>query len=237
MDDIIRQIQEELLMQRDPEPNNNFQRFFKEPVKYYGVKTGRVEQIAKKYWKDLKHKDKHEILQLCELLYQSGYCEETFIVSSWTANMSQLFEYEDIYLFKRWIDLYITNWASCDGFCNHTVGHFIQKYPQAFEEIITWTDSSNRWMRRAAAVSFIIPAKKGEFLDEIFHIADKLLTDSEDMVQKGYGWLLKDASIKHPSEVFSYVMKHKRLMPRTALRYAIERMDPNLKKEAMKKDW
>ena len=55
------------------------------------------------------------------------------------------------------------------------------------------------------------------------------------MVQKGYGWMLKVASQAHLQEVFDYVMKHKAVMPRTALRYAIEKMPPELKSEAMKK--
>ncbi len=57
------------------------------------------------------------------------------------------------------------------------------------------------------------------------------------MVQKGYGWLLKEVSRMHMDEVFSYVMKNKRGMPRTALRYAIELMPKDLKAEAMKKNW
>jgi 3-methyladenine DNA glycosylase AlkD len=92
-------------------------------------------------------------------------------------------------------------------------------------------------MRRASAVSLIVPAKHGKFLKESIEIADLLLTDTDDMVQKGYGWLLKEASRKHTDEVFAYVMKNKRRMPRTALRYAIELMPKELKAEAMKKNW
>jgi 3-methyladenine DNA glycosylase AlkD len=90
-------------------------------------------------------------------------------------------------------------------------------------------------MKRAAAVSLIIPAKKGLFLKEIFTISDRLLTDKDDMVQKGYGWMLKEASQMHQDEVYQYVLKHCEDMPRTALRYAIEKMPPELKSEAMKK--
>ena len=68
-------------------------------------------------------------------------------------------------------------------------------------------------------------------------IADLLLADTDGLVQKGYGWLLKEASRKHTDEVFSYVMANKRVMPRTALRYAIELMPKDLREEAMKKDW
>jgi 3-methyladenine DNA glycosylase AlkD len=92
-------------------------------------------------------------------------------------------------------------------------------------------------MRRASAVSLIVPAKHGKFLKESIEIADLLLTDTDDMVQKGYGWLLKEASRKHTDEVFAYVMKNKRRMPRTALRYAIELMPKELKAETMKKNW
>jgi 3-methyladenine DNA glycosylase AlkD len=90
-------------------------------------------------------------------------------------------------------------------------------------------------MRRAAAVSLIVPAKHGKFLKEAMEIADLLLTDRDDMVQKGYGWLLKEASRKHQKDVFDYVMKNKKEMSRTALRYAIELMPKELKTEAMKR--
>lgn len=56
------------------------------------------------------------------------------------------------------------------------------------------------------------------------------------MVQKGYGWLLKESSRLHQKEVFDYVMKNKSKMPRIALRYAIELMPIEFKAPAMKKD-
>jgi 3-methyladenine DNA glycosylase AlkD len=63
-----------------------------------------------------------------------------------------------------------------------------------------------------------------------------LLIDGDNMVQKGYGWLLKEESRKHQKAVFDYVVKNRSVMPRTALRYAIELMPKELKAEAMKKD-
>ncbi len=98
-----------------------------------------------------------------------------------------------------------------------------------------WAKSDNRWVKRASAVTLIIPARKGLFLKDIFDIADTLLTDKDDLVQKGYGWMLKAASQAHEEEVFDYVMNNKKYMPRTALRYAIEKMPPELKSRAMEK--
>ncbi len=235
MSQILEQIRAELRANTDAATQASFQRFFKEEVKYYGVKTGTVDKIANKYWKEVQSLDKQEIFNLCEDLFRSDYTEEAFIVSSWTPKLTDRFELADLALFKRWIETYINNWAKCDGFCNHTIGNFIEKYPRSVNELINWTASQNRWLKRAAAVSLIIPAKHGRFLTETFRISDRLLPDKDDMVQKGYGWLLKEASRLHQDDVFRYVMKNKKVMPRTALRYAIELMPKELKAEAMKR--
>ena len=237
MDPVISRIRQELTAQADPEIQRTSRRFFKEEISCYGMKTASVIAIAKKYWKEVKDRPKGEIFGLCEELYQSGYMEESFIVSEWAHALSGRYEKEDLTVFRHWIDTYITNWASCDGFCNHTMGDFIEQYPEYIDALKRWTQSENRWMRRAAAVSLIVPAKHGKFLSEAMEIAGLLLEDKDDLVQKGYGWLLKEASRKHTDQIFSYVMKNKRKMPRTALRYAIELMPRDLKAEAMKKDW
>jgi len=236
MDQVIRQIRRDLNEMADPGIQKSSKRFFKEEIRCYGIKTAAVVALAKKYYKEIKDRDKQEIFSLCEELYKSGYMEESFIVSQWAYSLSGRYEPEDLKVFTRWIRTYITNWASCDGFCNHTLGDFFEQYPEYIAELKSWTQSKNRWMRRASAVSLIVPAKHGKFLDESLAIADLLLTDTDDMVQKGYGWLLKEASRKHTRDVFEYVMRNKKEMPRTALRYAIELMPKELRAEAMKKD-
>jgi len=237
MDPVLLHIRQELKNHADPGIQKSSKRFFKEEIQCYGIKTATVISIAKKYWKLVKERPKPEIFALCEELYQSGYMEESFIVSEWAHSLSGRYERQDFDVFRHWIDTYITNWASCDGFCNHTMGDFLEQYPEYIGEIKRWTQSGNRWMRRAAAVSLIVPAKHGKFPDKAIEIADLLLTDRDDLVQKGYGWLLKEASRKHQQLVFDYVMKNRKVMPRTALRYAIELMPKEMKTEAMKKDW
>jgi 3-methyladenine DNA glycosylase AlkD len=109
------------------------------------------------------------------------------------------------------------------------------KYPEFLPELKKWAVSKNRWVKRAAAVSLIIPARKGLWLEEILEIATIQLQDQDDMVQKGYGWMLKSASESQLNPVFKFVMQHKAVMPRTALRYAIEKMPADKKAKAMKK--
>jgi 3-methyladenine DNA glycosylase AlkD len=236
MDPIIAGIRQELQDSADPQARMSFQRFFKEAIQCYGVKVPTVSKIAGNSWKKISSRDKQEIFLLCEELYASNYAEEAFIVSNWVPRLKERFTEDDFSLFAHWIETYISNWATCDSFCNHALGDFIEMYPEFIEELKQWTRSENRWVRRAAAVSLIIPAKQGKFPDAVIAIADLLLTDNDDMVQKGYGWLLKEASRKHQEIIFDYVMKNRQVMPRTALRYAIELMPKDLKTKAMAKD-
>ncbi|MCW4047151.1 MAG: DNA alkylation repair protein [Candidatus Bathyarchaeota archaeon] len=236
MSQVLERIREELRASADEKTRQSFQRFFKENVTYYGVRTPVVGKIAKKYWSQINQFSKQEIFRLCEELYRSGFTEEAFVVAFWLPTLMEQLEPGDLAVFKAWIEKYIDNWAKCDGFCNHTVGGLIEKYPETVNELKCWALSGNRWLKRAAAVSLIVPAKKGGFLQEVFEISDILLLDEDDMVQKGYGWLLKEASRKHQREVLEYVLRNRKRMPRTALRYAVELMPKELKAEAMRRD-
>ena len=236
MSRVIGKIREELKASADEKTVKSFQRFFKEKATFYGVKTGTVGKIAKRYWNEVKSYGKKEVFSLCEELYRSGYTEEAFVVSFWLPNLVEKLEPSDLAIFKGWIEKYIDNWAKCDGLCNHTIGSFVEKYPESINEVKSWAKSKNRWLKRAAAVSLIIPAKKGDFLQDVFEISNLLLSDADDIVQKGYGWLLKEASRKHQKQVFNYVLENKKKMGRTALRYAIDLMPKELKTQAMKKD-
>ena len=73
-------------------------------------------------------------------------------------------------------------------------------------------------------------------IEDAFEIADLLFNDEEIYVLKGYGWMLKEASNTYQNEVFAYVMKNKKDMPRTSLRYAIEKMPEKMRKKAMEKN-
>ena len=77
-----------------------------------------------------------------------------------TESLKKQFEPSDFKVFQRWINKYVNNWADCDTFCNHTVGTFIMMYPEFLNELKQWAKSSNRWTKRASAVSLIIPARK-----------------------------------------------------------------------------
>jgi 3-methyladenine DNA glycosylase AlkD len=235
LQNIISNIHNDLKQNSDEQTRNSGRRFFKEEIKLYGVKSAVVKKIANQYFKIIKDKSKKEIFGLCKILWESGYLEDSFIACQWAYSLRENYEPDDLKVFEKWVKSYVGNWASCDTLCNHTVGAFLEMYPENVSDLKKWAVSKNRWMRRASAVSLIIPARQGKFLKDVFAIADILLSDSDDLVQKGYGWMLKAAGEAHQKEVFGYVMNKKAVMPRTALRYAIEKMPKDLKALAMQK--
>ncbi|MBN1821103.1 MAG: DNA alkylation repair protein [Prolixibacteraceae bacterium] len=235
MENIIDKIRITLRNNVDEKTQRTSQKFFKEKIKFYGVKVPIVNKISREYFKLIELKTKSEIFDLCESLWQSGFIEESFIACNWSYHIHKRFEPEDFQIFEKWVDEYVNNWASCDTLCNHTIGEFIEMFPEYMVRLKKWARSVNRWVRRASAVSLIIPARKGKFLDDILEIADILLLDKDDLVQKGYGWMLKAASESNQQAIFDYVIKNKSIMPRKSLRYAIEKMPKELKIKAMAK--
>ena len=229
---IIQKIREELRNNIDEEYKESVKRFFKEEITHYGVRAAVVRKISAKYFSSIKEKSKKKIYGLCEDLLESGMMEERGIAFDWAFRLKNTYSPSDFRIFTSWLKKYVTNWGACDHICL-PLGIFISIYPEFIPKIKNWTTAKSRWVRRAAAVSMIYSVRNKKYLDSVFKIADSLLQDKDDMVQKGYGWLLKEASNVYPQEVFRYVMEHKKEMPRTALRYAIEKMPPEWKKKAM----
>lgn len=235
MNNILTRLREELQNNATEETRISGQRFFKGELKSYGVKTAVVSKISKEYWKELKTENKTDIFALCDQLWQSGNLEESVVACNWAYSLRKQYVPEDFDVFANWVTNHVNNWASCDTLCNHTIGDFVMMYPEFLARLKEFARSENRWVKRAAAVSLIIPARRGLFLEDVLAIADILLLDTDDLVQKGYGWMLKAASESHQQEVFDYVVRNKAVMPRTALRYAIEKMPKEMKTVAMAK--
>jgi len=247
---ILAQIRQSFTNQIDVAISFSHDRFFKEgeTAKTYGLKAAEVRKIAKAGWLEIKEFPKKTIFETCEKLWKSGYLEEVLVACVWSEALCKKYEPVDFIIFERWLGNYVNNWAACDTLCNHTIGEFVMRYPDYITKFKEWAKSPNRWLRRGAAVSMIIPARKGLFLNDIIEIAGILLLDKDDLVQKGYGWMLKAASMSETfvkgddltkkqqlDAVFGFVVKNKSIMPRTALRYAIEKMPVELKAKAMEK--
>lgn len=127
---IIESVRKQLKENVDDEKKESARRFFKEEIRSYGVSAPAAVKIAKQVFKQhLKERPKEEVLGLCEELWQSGILEESFVACDWAYSLRDRFRETDFATFERWVNEYISNWASCDTLCNHTLGSFLTLYP------------------------------------------------------------------------------------------------------------
>jgi 3-methyladenine DNA glycosylase AlkD len=234
---IIQKLNKEVKKYDKPENKIDAQQFHKEKLKVrYVLKAPIARKISNNLYKEVKHLPKVELFRLCDELLEKGGGIGRLIAFEWSQKRVNEFTLSDFKIFERWLKKYVNNWGACDHLCCGSLGHLIISFPELVHKTKEWAYSKNLWLRRASAVCLIKPVLNRQLLDEVFKTADILLTDPEDMVQKGYGWMLKVASNRYPDDVFDYVLKNKDKMPRTALRYAIEKMPERRRKIAMKKD-
>jgi 3-methyladenine DNA glycosylase AlkD len=207
--------------------------FFKENVRNMGISVPVLRSIAKKHYACIKGFNKKDAFSICEELLDTDFFEGHIIAFDWTYRIRKIYSEEDFIILERWLKKYVSNWATCDDFCTHALGYHLYSFPEYLPKAALWTRSKNMWLRRASAVSLIYSIRRNEHLDQVFLVSDTLMNDNEDLVQKGYGWLLKETSKHNLDEVYTYVLKNKMTMPRTALRYAIEKMPRKYKLTAM----
>jgi len=231
---IISRVVEELNTHVDP--SYNLQYFFKEPIKALGVRSPDIWKIMRKTFP--KHLSKKDLINECGKLLDQGIYEYSVIAFHWAYLSRDKFDLSDFATFEGWLYKYVDNWGLCDTYAPYVLNHFLTNYPELISNVKEWTKSNNRIVRRASAVIFLRDAlgvkPSLQKISERFLVAKELLDDEEDIVQKGCGWLLKNASKTHLQEVFDFVMKNKHKMKRTALRYAIEKMPKELREKAMK---
>lgn len=206
----------------------NYNMFFKEPIRAYGVRYPVLRKVARDFFPDV---NQSKLKELCEELWQSGLHEESVVAVMW-AKRGNIASVE---LMKHWLDSYAGNWAQVDDICLNVLCPLLENNAKLLPEIKSWAKSKNLWTRRASAVSFVYPCRRGLYLNDIMEVSELLLPDKEDLIQKAYGWALREAGKHHQKEIFNFVIKHKKSMPRTALRYAIKLMPKELKVKAMER--
>jgi 3-methyladenine DNA glycosylase AlkD len=233
LDNLLRDLQK----QADPEFRVRAAEYIGHPVdRVLGVRTPIVREIAARHFTQIKAEGTDSVFDLCEALLETRLCEQRTIAFDWSFRLRKQYQPEHFVVLERWLEEYVDDWSSCDDLCCHALGDFVLRYPEFVPRVKEWSHSMSRWLRRASAVTLIYGARRGENLEHLLEVADALLTDPEDMVQKGCGWMLKVASKTHQDEIFAYVMRNKSAMPRTTLRYAIQKMPEELRREAMKKE-
>lgn len=208
-------------------------RYFKGTITCFGTGLPSLQKLERELCNGLeKTWTVEEALSLCDKLLEKKLFEVTLFALTFLERFADRLSERDFEHCKDWIERNLCdNWAAVDHLCPHVLGLVVKNHPDLISEIKKWTKSSNRWIRRSSAVTFILHARGGIFLDDAYDIAEKLLEDkSDDLVQKGNGWMLREAGKTDMPRLEAFILKHGSNIPRITLRYAIEKF-PKEKRE------
>jgi 3-methyladenine DNA glycosylase AlkD len=192
--------------------------------KFIGVRMGSIFDLAKEFV-DLPPKDLETLLEsdIHELRVGalSIMAKQYGLKATTDARRQELFE-----LYLRRHDR-INNWDLVDLAAWHVVGPHLVERPRKI--LYRLAKSKSLWERRTAILATFAFIKRGE-LDDTFAIAEILLGDSEDLIHKAVGGMLRAVGDKDQAALLAFLDRHATAMPRTMLRYAIEHFPPALRK-------
>jgi 3-methyladenine DNA glycosylase AlkD len=192
---------------------------------FMGVTVPVLRKIAKRFL--------YVTLEDLGLLIQSKINEErllALIILAVQYKTGSIAQKEEIYQFYRTNMRHINNWNLVDASAHLIIGaHLFERDRDSLEELAA---SQNLWERRIAIVSTWYFIRKSD-LEWTFRIAKLLLNDSHDLIHKAVGWMLREAGKKDEARLISFLSDHAHQMPKTMLRYAIERLSKE-QKESIK---
>lgn len=126
----------------------------------------------------------------------------------------------------------MNNWDLVDVTCNHIVGEYLLDKKRSV--LTKFAKSENLWERRIAMVSTLQFIRKGDFVDTI-KIAKLLMKDKHDLIHKAIGWMLREVGKKDKKTLTDFLDEYATKLPRTSLRYSIERLSEKERKYYLKK--
>lgn len=211
-------------------------RYFKGTINSIGTGLPALQKLEKSLCKGLeKSWSIGDAMALCDTLLEHRILEVTLFALTFIERFAVQITEAELARFENWLESdLLDNWAAVDTLCPHALGTAVGIHPEFVGRIKTWPDSANPWVRRASAVTFILLARRGEFLDDVYEISEALLADkTHDLVQKGNGWVLREAGKVDPDRLEKFLLKHGPQIPRTTVRYAIEKFAKDKRDELL----
>ncbi len=214
-----------------PEKAKFLKRFFKtgkgeyaEGDFFLGLMTDETRSVAKKYL-DLNFSD-------LEKLLSSNIHEERVVA---LMILSKKFDKADKSERKEIYDFYlkniggVNNWDLVDGSASNIIGKYLFESKASKEFLFDFARSENLWKRRIAMMSTFFYIKQNDFEDAL-RISEILLNDKHNLIHKAVGWMLREIGNRNLSIEENFLKIHYKKMPRTMLRYAIEKFPEGRRK-------
>ena len=219
----------------DPKKAAGARKYFKETVEFYGVASFDVRSIAADLYASIKPEwTVDDAVRYCELMFREAELEAKGLGALILIRYKSVLPKSLFERIKGWLaaDL-LNNWASVDVFCPEAVGSLLVRYPELVARIKSWARHPNRWVRRASIVSFLKLAKDEAYFDTIYDVAQSHFGTKDDLIQKADGWLLREVGKRDMARLERFLLEYGPSVPRTTLRYAIERFDAKKRAELL----
>lgn len=206
-----------------------------EAVSFFGVAAPALRQIERELYQAVKgHWTVAEAVDCCELLLKEQRQEARLVGMLLLAHYHKAFEPELLDQLETWLAKdYCNNWALVDTLSPMVIAPLLRRFPALLPRVEAWTLATNLWLRRASLVALIPLARKGEHLDVAYANAERLFGDTEDLIHKATGWLLREAGKADLPRLQAFLVQHGPRLPRTTLRYAIERFPEAERKQLL----
>ena len=201
---------------------------------FYNVGTTAMRGLARSI--HAQHKDSwsvHDAMACADVLIADRHLEAKGVAIELVARFRRDFTPRLLPSWKRWLaGNHSANWATTDAICGALIGPLLLQQPGLCQQMRVWARHRNMWVRRASIVGLIARARRGQSLDLVYEIARRLHGDREDLIQKAVGWALREAGKTDMARLERYLRRAGPAIPRTTLRYAIERF-PESKRRAL----
>lgn len=231
--EIAAQIRSALRDGGSPEHASGVQWFFKDEIKSHGWYTADLRRAVRHCRREiLTEHDFDFLVKVADELFSGAVLEEKVAAIFLLEKMDAEFGDREFKMFESWLDR-ISSWADHDGLVHCLIGPMILAKPSRVLAAFRWAKSPKRWHRRAACVALIQGTRKNKFLPQIKKLSNALLSDQDDMVQKGLGWLLRETAKYDPKRTVPYLMRIRERAPRLVLRTACETLPKAAKKNIL----
>ena len=209
------------------------QRFFKHEIKSRGWYTAEMRKVAKRFSRTIRAEQGLPFLvQVSDQLFRGEILEEKVFAVMLLEDLTDQFGPSEFKLFESWIDR-IGSWADHDGLLHYLIGPMIAADDRYLKRPPLWANKRSRWHQRAAAVSLIRSTRAHKHFEHIQRITEMLLPSDDDMVQKGLGWLLREAAKANREQTVAYLMTIRERTPRLVLRTACETLPGEMREKVL----
>jgi len=215
----------------------NAERYFRgdHGLRFYNVGTSAMRALAREIHRAQRDAwSVDDAMLFADALMRDPYLETKSVGIEVVARYRRRFSPKLLSRWKSWLAANLSaNWATTDAICGMLIGPLLADRPELVPEMRAWARHRNMCVRRASIVSLIVPMRRGLGLGVAYDNARELHGDPADLIQKAVGWALREAGKQDAPRLEAYLRTNGPAIPRTTVRYAIERFSPAKRRELL----